>query len=112
MKTASTEIREAIKNNGNQTGSIVENSSIKAKTTKTTIECKCGIYDTEVTIRDYGHKVCITTPYIKWTGNAGCLNFEKSTFTDTKHMGIMRDFAKAESICLDTGDSIFNYTNF
>ena len=78
----------------------------------TTIETTCGTYETEATIRDYGHKVCVTNPYIKWVGSTGSLAFEKATFTDERRMTAMRKFAEAECGATDDGDMLSNYLDY
>lgn len=60
----------------------------------TTISCKTGIYDTEYTIRDYGKKIVVTAPIIKWVDNSGSLDFFKTTVTHPKTMQVIRGMAK------------------
>lgn len=48
-----------------------------------TIDCKCGIYDTAYKIKTV-HKDCtitVSSPYIKWTGDAGILAFRDTRLT-------------------------------
>jgi len=78
----------------------------------TTIETTCGIYETETTIRDYGHKVCVTNPYIKWVNNSGTLDFEKATFKKAEQMTAIRKFSDAECLCAADGDMIGNYLDY
>lgn len=57
---------------------------------KSTIDVKCGIYDTEYTIRDYGSKIVVTSPYIKWVNNNGGLSFAKTTLTNHQSLALVR----------------------
>lgn len=71
------------------------------KTTK--IEITCGIYNAEITIRDYGHKICVTEPYVRWKNNTGNLAEEKWATTDPAKMELIRAFAAAGALALDNG---------
>jgi hypothetical protein len=76
---------------------------------KTEISVTCGIYDTVITILDYGHKICITEPYVKWVNNSGSLDFGKETFTDEKKMKLIRRFADAEELYVHDGDDVITW---
>ena len=68
----------------------------------TQLDCKCGIYETEYTVRDYGCKIVVTAPYIKWEGNSGCLAFEKKTVVNDGYKAAIRDMCKTgELFCGD-----------
>jgi hypothetical protein len=76
---------------------LIKEQTMRIKTT--TIESTCGIYDTEYTLRDYGTKLIVTEPYIKWEQNTGCLAFEKTRVTNAKTMAVIRNmFADDELI--------------
>ena len=64
------------------------------KPIKTEIDCTCGIWDTTLTIRDYGDKIVVTNPYVKWVNNNGNLSFEKTTLTSEKALKAVRDMAE------------------
>jgi len=69
----------------------------------TEIETKCEIYDTVLTIRDYGHKICVTEPYVQWDRNTGTLAFRKWTTHKPQRMAFVRKFADAEALGLYDG---------
>ena len=49
---------------------------------KQTIDCKCGIYDTEYTLTVTGDKMTVKAPYIKWVNNNGSLAFRRVVVRD------------------------------
>ena len=72
---------------------------------KTThIDCKCGIYDTQTTIRDYGHKIIVTEPFIKWINDSGSLDFHKIRLTTPRAMRIARVCAREEKLAVISDD--------
>ena len=61
---------------------------------KTTyINCKCEIYDTEYTIRDYGSYIVVTAPYIRWCNNSGSLDFIKTRIDAEEPKTLIRTMA-------------------
>ena len=68
------------------------------------IDVKCGIYETEYTIRDYGKKIVVTSPYIKWVNNSGNLDFTKITYKSAVAMKHLREMV--ENDCLVTEDMV------
>ncbi len=67
-----------------------------------TISANVGIYDTEYTIRDYGSKIVVTAPIIRWIDNSGSLDFWKKTVTHPKTMQVIRSMAeRGEYVNLD-----------
>jgi hypothetical protein len=67
----------------------------------TIIYCKTGIYDTQYTIRDYGAKIVVTEPYVRWENNSGSLDFRKTTITNPKTMIVIRGMAESEELVND-----------
>jgi len=72
----------------------------------TTIDVKCGIYDTCYTIRDYGSKMTIKAPYIKWTNNSGNLNFANRTITTPRGMAYLREMTASGELVTDDTTTI------
>jgi hypothetical protein len=68
------------------------------KTSK--IGVKVGIYDAEYVIRDYGHKIIVTVPYVHWHNNSGCLDSYKVQVTDPREMEAVRKFVEAGCLLL------------
>jgi hypothetical protein len=57
-------------------------------------EVNCGIFKTELIVRIYSKKFCITKPYIKWVNDSGNLAFEKMTIMHCRTVNIVKDSAK------------------
>lgn len=72
------------------------------------INVKCGIYDTCYKLRDYGYKICVTAPYIRWTGNTGILAFDKVTVKDESQMEYLRYFYGESTFIHDDGTTMDN----
>ena len=70
-----------------------------------TINVQCGIYDTEYTIRDYGKKIVVTLPYIRWDNNSGSLDFTKSTISDDAGMFLIRAMADQNTSCVEVNNN-------
>jgi hypothetical protein len=77
----------------------VTTKEIEMKTT--TIDATCGIYDTEYTLRDYGKKLVVTAPRIKWENNSGCLDFKKTTITNPDTMTVVRAMFAHDELVTD-----------
>ena len=78
----------------------------------TQLDCKCGIYATEYTVRDYGRKIVVTAPYIKWEGNSGCLDFGKKKVVDAYKKAVIRTMCKTGELfcgeeCITMDDVLF-----
>ena len=74
---------------------------------KSTIDYRVGIYCSAITMRDYGDRITITVPYIKWTKNqnTGKLAFTKST--NTRNLTLIREFFDRGEI-YNSGLSLFD----
>jgi hypothetical protein len=73
-------------------------ASTKTPIEVSTIDCKCGIYDTEYTMRDYGDKIMVTSPTVKWENNSGSLDFEKTTITNKRTIDVVRKMFEDEDL--------------
>ena len=77
---------------------------MSAQTTK--IDVRCGIYDSEYTIRDYGDKITVKAPYIKWVDNSGNLDFVTTTVTHIAAMRVLRYMVEEDCLITDDGETI------
>jgi hypothetical protein len=72
---------------------------------KTSIYCTCGIYDTVYTVRDYGSKIVITAPYVRWVNNNGSLDFAKTTVSDISGIALVRAMVDNDELVVDGVDN-------
>ena len=77
---------------------------ITQMTTKNYIDVKCGIYDTQYTVRDHGDHIIVVAPYIKWVGNSGNLAFSSSRIDDAAGITLIRAMVEAD-------ETIIGYDN-
>jgi len=73
---------------------------------KQTIDVTTGIYDTEYTMRDYGGKITITAPFVRWVNNSGSLDFRKTTVTNAKTMDVIRQMFNGGEMVNDDQDNL------
>ena len=74
---------------------------------KSTIDYRVGLYSSEITMRDYGDRITVTVPYIKWGKSltTGSLAFTKST--TTRNLPVIREFFDKGEI-YSSGLSLFD----
>jgi len=58
----------------------------------------CGVYDTHYTVRDYGDKIVVSCPYIRWENNSGALGFKIHTVSTQQGMALVRAMVDNEEL--------------
>jgi len=66
-----------------------------------TINCQCGIYDTEYTFVDRGDHITVQAPTIRWRNNSGSLDFCKFKITDAGRIETIRNMIENDTLISD-----------
>jgi hypothetical protein len=75
---------------------------------RTNINCTVGIYDTWYTFDDYGEKIVVKVPSIKWVYNSGSLSFEHRVVTDLVKIAAIREMVANDELANSEGETIDN----
>jgi hypothetical protein len=65
--------------------------------TKTVIDHKAGIWDSEITIIDHGDYATVNFPYVNWKGSSGRLAFKKLKVTVPRGLKFIREVIREEN---------------